>query len=135
MDKYKENFTKLQNFLKDNTHTSMRVYGELFGGKIQKGVDYGKEKQFKIFNIYLNGILQTPLSVRSILHESDISMESYVPIIKIVKGIINVIEFDTKFNSKILNKEDNICEGIVAKPLDGIYENENGSIFFIKKKE
>ena len=133
MKKYEEDFEKFRQYIIKYSIDSIRLFGELFGGKIQKGVDYGQEKHFKLFNIYLDDILQSPQHVGDIFTIANVSEDLHVPKLKHVVGIFEALEYDTKFNSLISNKEDNICEGVVVKPYRSIYEN-NGSIFYIKKK-
>jgi len=133
MKKYEDEIKILKQYVEIADVEYIVIYGELFGKGVQKGIDYGEEKQFRAFDMYVEDELCSPLDMISIFEQLNID-NILVPEIAIVKGIFNVLEFDTKFNSKILNKENNICEGIVAKPLNNIYESSQGSVFYIKKK-
>jgi len=111
------------------------VIGELFGGSIQKGVNYGSEKDFKIFDIRIDGEYISPFEVLLYLDRCD-SLNLHVPILGIAKGFKEAMAFDVNINSKILLCDgENIMEGGVIKVYHGgIYKGEDGSPFIVKKK-
>jgi hypothetical protein len=63
----------------------------------------------------------------------ELNINLLCPLIGIYNNLQEVLEIDVEFNSKILNIEKNISEGVVIKPYNKkiIYNND---IFFIKKK-
>ena len=52
-----ENLTEYCVDMKEN----VTVYGELFGGKINKGVHYGMDKRIRFFGMRVDGIIQSQL--------------------------------------------------------------------------
>lgn len=112
---------------------SITLYGEYFGKGIQKGVYYGESKYIRFFDYRINNILQVQ---RNFLEFAKRFGLPIVPEIAIVQGLENALNFNTEFNSKISPEVilDNICEGVVIKPLYKNYYSSEGSLFYIKKK-
>lgn len=107
---------------------SYRLFGELIGPKVQKGVDYGKNYKVLYFGHMTNDQLQPPRDYRKLY-------EAYcVPIVGRVEGLQNAIDFDSRFNSTILGVENNLCEGVVIQPNYKTYQSGSGSYFLLKKK-
>lgn len=121
--------TKLQE-LADNTGVTLRLFGELFGGNIQKGVDYGPEKQVLYFGIMVNDVLQPFSALVDYLPRHKI-----VPVISFANGLAAALAFNPHFNSWILEEVDNnTVEGVVIMPYNKVYQNEVGSTFMLKNK-
>ncbi len=112
---------------------SIRLYGELFGMGIQKGVKYGPEKQILFFDMLINDKFISPYEMEVIFLKNRLQ-HLLIPKVDVVSDLKTAINYDIKFNSKILRIEDNICEGVVIKPWNKIFVTSNGSIFYIKKK-
>lgn len=121
------------------------LYGELIGKGIQKGVDYGEEKRLLFFDIAIDGMYLSQKEFMHFVFEYFPSVECSfvvgpspfnlcVPSLGKVVGLKTALDFNTNFNSKILNIEDNICEGVVIKPYETVYPTGNGRIFYLKKK-
>jgi Rnl2 family RNA ligase len=132
----KENYSnaikEIQEYIKGHEEIEeMIFYGEYFGRDIQKGVDYGNGKQVVFFDLKVNGSLQDWVKFKTYTTNFNLPI---VPEIDVVNSLEEALEFDTKFDSKILNKKDNLCEGIVIKPLGYVYRSPQGSVFYIKKK-
>lgn len=141
-----ENFNDYQNVMKDCEElieafqriaisypaTKIRLYGEIFGDGIQKGVKYG-EKQFRLFDVLVDNEILPPRRVMNFLLSKGLE-RFHVPIIGIFDSLEEALMVDTKFNSRITNQEGNICEGVVIKPYDECYIDSNMSPFYIKKK-
>lgn len=115
------------------TGETYRIYGEYFGRGIMSGVDYGDRKRFKIFSIYANDKRLDPKHMIEILENLKLS-HMLCPILGIVKGLQNALDFDIKINSHMSDKEDNLIEGIVIIPYVDIRFDGNGSCFSLKKK-
>jgi len=131
---YEKEFKLLQSeIVGGNGVSSIRVFGEIFGSNIQKGVYYGKEKQIRLFDCYINDELITQENFLTMLYELEIQ-HMFVPTIAIVDSLEEALAYDIKFNSKLIDLEDNICEGVVIKPYDKIFQNSEGSPFYLKNK-
>ncbi len=126
---------KLQPFqdYSNKENITIRLYGELFGKGIQKGVNYGDKKRIIIFNIMVNDVLLSDLEVIQTFYFLDIN-KYHVKIMGVFDSLEDAIEYDTKFNSTYNDIEDNICEGIVIKPYDDVFLDIHDSPFFLKKK-
>ncbi|KFZ26016.1 MAG: RNA ligase [Candidatus Izimaplasma bacterium HR2] len=130
---------KFQNFFKalmeDYPNQEIVVVGELFGDRIQKGVNYGKEKNFRIFDIRIDEEYLSPFALLLLLGKYKVR-DLYVPILATIRGLVNALAFNVNINSKILSSyEENIMEGGVIRPYYGnkVIGQEN-SPFRIKKK-
>lgn len=133
MKKYDKEINKFQNYIKENNLENIRVFGEFFGSNIQKGVKYGEEKRFRIFDIYINNELLPQINTINLLTKLDIKY-MFVPIVDIVDGLENALNYNIEFNSNLYDTEErNICEGIVIKPYNITYLNGD-SPFYLKKK-
>ena len=115
--------------LADRLNITVRLFGELFGPGIQKGVRYGGEKRVLYFGIMLNDIL---MPFREL--ERFIPPMHLVPIVAIVEGLENAVEFDTRFDSLVMREPNNICEGVVMQPYTVVYFDTHGDPFLLKKK-
>jgi len=109
---------------------SIRLFGELIGRGVGKGVDYGEKKRLLYFGLMVNDEL-LPFSVL----EAMIDSWCLVPIIEKRIGLQDALDFDTKFNSWVLGKPDNICEGVVIQPYAKVYYDSYGNSPFILKKK
>lgn len=117
----------------------VQLYGELFGGNIQKGVWYGADKKFRWYAMKLDGKF---ISTK----QADLMLADFLSIKVPVVGFVHYTLGDDlatfidsipfRFQSKLSPedyKEDNICEGVVALPYEivPVYGNE---YLAIKKK-
>ncbi len=155
LDVYKDKVFKLFARIRD-THpevTSLSLFGEMFGGlyphndvkanrslsHIQKGVCYTPEHEFYGFDIYLSdGVNGWYLPVDEVneLFES----EGFFYAKTLFRGTLaECLKFPNAFPSKISEWlglppiNDNICEGIVIRPVSPMYLR-NGSRVLIKSK-
>ena len=112
----------------------LRLFGELFGGNIQKGVDYGKEKRIMFFDATLKGKFLDPhLFMNSIAKAWE---NLIVPNYGIVNGLDEALSFEVDDLKSLVSKSlgiDCIAEGIVIKPYRKVYI-PGQSIFYLKKK-
>lgn len=133
VEKYKDMIKTFESMIDDKTK-SLRIFGELFGSNIQKGVDYGKEKRIRIFDIYINEELLSQSDTIKLLDSFNL-IKYFVPILQVVKGLDKALEFDTRFNTRLFNNgKENISEGVVIKPYNNVYTIEGKSVFYLKKK-
>jgi len=110
----------------------IRLFGELIGKGIGKGVSYGDKKRILYFAVMVNDLLLPFELLEEALehHESKI-----VPVLARVKGLQNALSFDTEIDSVILGIPDNICEGVVIQPYSKVYYDVYGTSPLILKKK
>lgn len=109
-------------------------FGEIAGEGIQKGVDYG-EKQIYLYDCMIDDKM---ICQRDFIqwHTTTSRYRDVPPICPIVINGISLedaLNHTNEFDSCVLGKSDNICEGIVIKPLDNVFYY-NDSIFMLKSK-
>lgn len=108
---------------------TVRLFGELIGCGIQKGVNYGTEKRILYFGLMVNDEM-VPFADM----EGRLNPELIVPIVAKVEGLDAALNFDTKFDSLVVGEPDNLCEGIVIQPYARVYFDGHWSPFVLKKK-
>lgn len=135
LDKYHDKLRKLYNVINTKMVNDgeadcvIQVYGEYVGPGVQKGIDYG-EPDFYLFDIRVNGKY---LPFTSVIYYNDVFDFKLVPVIY-VGTLEECMQQDNEFNSRILFKEDNVCEGVVIKPYyDALYLS-TGERVIIKNK-
>lgn len=116
----------------DETDVEIRLFGELFGAGIMKGVNYGlqKDKKFRVFDaIYgSNWVTQEGL-----FGSTGALQDILVPNLGVF-SFQEALDFNAEQLTTLHNKEDNLWEGIVIKPWSRIYRSPDGSMFYLKKK-
>ena len=111
---------------------SITYFGEYAGHGIQKEIDYGS-KDLYFFDIFIEK--EDGTVIKGNLEICEVYDLKTVPILSKVSSLKEALEFDIDFDSKILNKENNLCEGIVAKPSGNeLVYDKYGSLFYLKKK-
>lgn len=135
-----EEFVENHNDIKEYTmshNIDLILFGELYGGNVQSGVYYGDEKKLIFFDLCVveNGEeeLRSPEAAFSFFNLYDIPS---VPTLG-VYSLSQALEYDTKFNSRLTPtgyEKDNLCEGIVIRPLFENITSHQGKHFIIKKK-
>ena len=128
VDKHRNLLLGFQHYC-DETGNSVRLFGELFGDGIQKGVDYGPEKRLLYFGLMINDKLRPPFDLLRYIPENHIA-----PIVGVVQGLDEALSINSEFDSWLSSAEDNICEGIVIVPYRRVYQTDNGETFILKKK-
>lgn len=112
----------------DKEPEELVIYGEIFGPGIQKGVNYGSKKDFRYFDIKVDGrwLDQDELD----RFESD--NFKMVPVLG--KGTFEeVLNWNEIFDSVILGVPNNPEEGIVLKPNKTAFIDEDHRIILKKK--
>jgi len=132
IEKYREFIDAFQS-ISNALNASYNFYGEIFGSNIQKGVDYGPEKQILFFGARVNGLWVSASTFYTMMKENNFS-ELIIPILGKADCLEDALEFKADVPSMILNKEDNIMEGVVIKPMFKVYESPEGEMFYLKKK-
>lgn len=112
------------------------IFGEIFGGNIQKEVKYGKDIKIRFYDIYDmdEEIYWSPSDTFKVLLKYNVS----VPIIATDVSFEDAMKWENDFISTLTpedydGKEPNICEGIVIKPQYKTYKYMD-SYFIIKSK-
>jgi Rnl2 family RNA ligase len=113
--------------------TLLIVYGELFGGNIQKEVKYG-EKDFRAFDVVVNG---TPIS-KSFAQQA--CLEVGVPFVPVfhVGTFAECLALPNTFKSTLTPEGyegENNAEGLVIEPVEPAWFNNGSRIYFKNKTE
>jgi Rnl2 family RNA ligase len=108
------------------------VFGEWFGPKICHGIDYGKKRRFRCFDVAINDELisqwELPILFREIYNDQFIVMHLGIMTYE------DAMAFDPHFPSLYSTKGD-LCEGVVIKPYFKNYiDPTTGDPFYIKLK-
>lgn len=109
------------------------IYGELFGGNIQKEVEYG-EKDFKGFDVTVNGTPLEKLKAFNIIRWAGIST---VPVI-LTGTFAECLALSNTFKSTLTPEgyeEENTSEGLVIEPVEPNWFNNGSRIYFKNKTE
>ena len=109
------------------------VYGELFGGNIQKEVEYG-EKDFAAFDVVLDGVVQDKQTAWRIAKECGLK---FAPVLH-VGSFKECLELSNTFKSTLTPEgyeEDNTSEGLVIEPVQPNWFNNGNRIYFKNKTE
>ena len=114
-----------------NSGDLLVIYGELFGGNIQKEVKYGK-KDFRAFDVVVNG--QISNKVLALFHCEGAGIK-WVPHIK-TGTFSECLALPNTFKSKLTPegyKGENDSEGLVIEPVQPAWFS-NGSRIYLKNK-
>jgi Rnl2 family RNA ligase len=117
----------------------IKLYGELFGGNVQKGVEYGPEKRILFYDVFSKGKFFSQENVSYFFKEMVNLPHLLVPTINWTVGIDIALNCNTVFQSKLTPEGfegANICEGVVIKPWSTVIVDprDPSSSFMIKKK-
>ena len=124
--KYQDGFDAMQK-MAEGADDTIRIYGEIFGPGVQKGVDYGDEKRIAFFGIKRFDML-FPFDVFLSMLPGTLMT---VPIVATSISLQDALDFDIGFTSLVGNS---LCEGIVIQPRCVVLEDNHGSPFLLKKK-
>lgn len=116
-----------------NDSTELVVFGELFGGNIQKEVEYG-EKDFHAFDVVVNG---TPIN-KALAQEGCTEVGiPFVPVIAI-GTFAECLALSNTFKSTLTPEgyeEENTSEGLVIEPVEPNWFNNGSRLYFKNKTE
>ncbi len=128
----------LEQRLRDNFSAASQIifFGEWFGSSIQKGINYGKEKQFRVFDVKFEGRYADWDEVVWFCNQVDLST---VPLL--YRGVPKMSEFEALLDiqsavAKELGVEtsNNLHEGIVIKPTKMAINDQTGEWLIAKYK-
>jgi len=115
-------------------HKEIIIYGELFGGNVQKEVEYG-EKDFRAFDLVVDG---SPVNKEKVYQLfSLLGTIPFVPVIHI-GTFAECLALSNTFRSKLTPEgyeEDNTSEGLVIEPVEPNWFNNGSRIYFKNKTE
>lgn len=112
------------------------LYGEWFGSGIQKGIYYGKEKQFRVFDVRLDGRYQDWDAI--VVTASSLGLQTVpllyrgVPKMSLFEGLLDLQS--TVAKELGVETENNLHEGIVIKPTKMVINEYTGQWLIAKYK-
>lgn len=115
----------------DTQGVTFRLFSELIGQGIQKGVDYGTEKRLFYFGLMVDDELLPFADFQLYL---DKFADCIVPVVTIVNSLELALAVNPEFNSLVLGINENVSEGVVIMPYDQVYTSPQGSVFMLKNK-
>lgn len=113
-----------------------QLYGELFGPGVNKGVNYGRKRDFRFFDLRRDGFLLAHRQLENLMQPD---MAQYlVPSLGIFKGLQSALDVQVEGVNSLLTPEDhqgpNTLEGVVIKPYNTVLLSPIGYTFMLKKK-
>ena len=137
LEKYRKGLEDLFKYCQD-THNAkvVTLFGELFGGNIQKGMCYSLEQDFVAFDLVVDGTHKEKNIAFGILMNFKIPT---TPVIGIYDSLQDALEVNESFTSKLIrdgfdgDDEHKEVEGVVIEPCQPSY-TKNGSRVYLKKK-
>lgn len=109
------------------------VYGELFGGNIQKEVQYG-EKDFAAFDVVIDGVVQDKQTAWRIAKECGLN---FAPVL-FTGSFKECLEMSNTFKSTLTPEGyegENISEGLVIEPVEPAWFANGSRVYFKNKTE
>ena len=137
LEKYRKGLEDLFKYCQDTRNAKVvTVFGELFGGNIQKGMCYSLEQDFVAFDLVVDGTPKEKNIAFDILMNFKIPT---TPVIGIYDSLQDALEVNESFTSKLIrdgfdgDDEHKEVEGVVIEPCQPSY-TKNGSRVYLKKK-
>ena len=132
INKYSDAVMNLFNVLQGE-HKELVIYGELFGGNVQKEVEYG-EKDFRAFDITLDGVVQTKLNQRAWCEGVGILSAPFIHSGTFTECLALSNTFKSTLTPEGYEGE-NKSEGLVIEPVEPNWFNNGSRIYFKNKTE
>lgn len=108
-------------------NTTIQIFGELFGSGIQKRINYGDDKYFKVFDIcFENMDGDMVFWEQKLLYGDPIINKHLAEVFSIIEGLDKALDYKPHRFDEI--------EGVVIKPFNNVYYSPQGSIFYLKNK-
>lgn len=131
----KDLIAKIIDFMKGKDIKQIIIYGELCGANIQKEVYYYDDVRLLVFDMIVDNKWLTFEELSRLFCDNLRLPQLLVPVIGVTLGIEKALNIDTRFNSKVSERENNLCEGVVIKPLDKIFIYNDNPIYIKKKNK
>lgn len=124
----------VQNHVDDND-ILINLYGEFIGPGINKGVEYGDEKQILFFDMRIDKKMLSQKELE-VFFMDRLMPHLLAPTVALVDGLRQSIDYGASFPSRVdvTAPIDNIMEGVVIKPYSKFYQNAGGHIVYLKHK-
>lgn len=109
------------------------VYGELFGGNVQKEVQYG-EKDFAAFDVVIDGVVQDKQTAWRVVKECGLK---FAPVL-FTGSFKDCLEMNNTFQSTLTPEDyegENISEGLVIEPIEPAWFANGSRVYFKNKTE
>jgi Rnl2 family RNA ligase len=132
VNKYSGAVMNLFNAL-EGEHKELVIYGELFGGNIQKEVEYG-EKDFRAFDLTLDGVVQPKLNQRAWCEGVGIQNAPFIAVGTLAECLALSNTFKSVLTPEGYEGENN-AEGLVIEPVEPAWFNNGSRIYFKNKTE
>ena len=137
LEKYRKGLEDLFKYCQDTSNAKVvTLFGELFGGNIQKGMCYSLEQDFVAFDLVVDGTPKDKNIAFGILMNFKIPT---TPVIGIYDSLQDALEVNESFTSKLIrdgfdgDDEHKEAEGVVIEPCQPSH-TKNGSRVYLKKK-
>ena len=117
-----------------NNPKVITIYGELFGGNIQKEVEYG-EKDFRAFDLVVDGEVVDKVKAQVVLET--VANIPFAPVVHI-GTFTNCLALSNTFKSALTPVsylEENTSEGLVIEPVIPTWFNNGSRVYFKNKTE
>lgn len=114
---------------------SLRLFGELYGGNVQSGINYGPEQNVRFFAAMVDDhmISTAKLLCLDIPH----LLTHLVPTLDRPETLESALAFDIDRPSELTpadHEGPNLIEGVVIQPYRKVYRLDSGRSFILKKK-
>lgn len=109
------------------------IYGELFGGNVQKEVEYG-EKDFRAFDLVIDGVVQPKTKQRSWCEGMGIPNVPWISCGTFAECLALSNTFKSTLTPEGYEGE-NTSEGLVIEPVEPSWFNNGSRIYFKNKTE
>lgn len=140
---YADNIEKIQDWINfDSEIDELCVFGELFGGGIQRRINYGPDKKFLPFHMRANGRPLSFIDSIDILESIDVSW--WVPVISMGRVLDSALDCDVEDRVTMIGCDVELegnrnIEGVIIEPLNEVYtiyhaQDRTSSRFMLKKK-
>tara|TARA_Y100001973_G_C5188828_1_gene329585 strand:+ start:294 stop:1247 length:954 start_codon:yes stop_codon:yes gene_type:complete len=110
---------------------NVAIFGELYGSGIQGRCDYGDQKKFIAFDVYDSSLGYKPQ--KGLAYSLNRFGIDFVPQL-FVGTLDECLEYENTFASKLNEKQGNIAEGVVIKPVNRDYQLNSGKRVVFKNK-
>jgi len=136
MIEYEKCINLLHRIKEEYGKVNLSICGEVYGGNIQKGIYYSSLKRFRAFDITIDGMFLG--RNKCVTYFDDFEIEYCTTIMQgtLQECLGHSNSFDSLIDSELTMKdvrEDNVCEGIVIRPVTSYY-TDRGEFIAIKNK-
>ena len=135
IDDYKPFINDLQKY-SHSENVNIRVFGELFGEKIQRRIHYCSGHKILFYDLDIEGKRVSQYEFYNFMEQKLDNDYTYltVPVLSI-DSLEKLLEFDVESQkSEVADTKDQPIEGIVLKPMNEVLKSAVGDFMYIKKK-